>query len=168
MTMKHMNLHLNFVIIVVCVNHKIRMYRHRSKFVRGEYEEYVRGRLLEHFVQPNVLKRYGRLQQVDNDACEINVAHNHYVELTKQLKFLQVYCRFAIGGWRFLQMANRPNNRKQNCTATNQIDQNKYVGPGSSFDVTLFTFLDDDFGSVGQNLYKKKPYNFPLNIGILR
>lgn len=56
------HLHLAVIIIIVCVYHEVGMNRHRAKFVRCEYEEYVGGHLFKHFVEPNVLKSNGRSQ----------------------------------------------------------------------------------------------------------
>lgn len=103
------NLHFNLLVIVVSVHHEVWVDRYRSKFVCREDEKYVGGCLFEHFVQPNVLEWHRCLQQVNYDAREVDVAHNHYVELTKQSKFLQICCGLAIGGRSLLQVMNGPN-----------------------------------------------------------
>lgn len=49
-------------------------------------------------------------------------------------------------------MSNGPNDRKQNTTATQQINQNDHVTPGQIFPIALLALLQNNASNVGQNL----------------
>lgn len=80
----------------------------RSEFVTGQHKEHIRCHFLEHLIDPAILKGSGNPQQIHNYSSYINVANNHYVELTEEFELAQIGGRFAIGGGGFLQMADGP------------------------------------------------------------
>lgn len=80
----------------------------RSEFIRSQCIKQISGSFFEHFIKPHVLEWHGCPQQEHDNACKVYVAHDHYVELTKQLQFSQAWSRFSIGGWWVLKMSYWP------------------------------------------------------------
>lgn len=98
------------------------MIRNGSELVGGQNVENVRGGFFEHLVHPDVLERDRRPQQIDDDAGEVDVAHDHDVELAEQLQLLQIHGSLSVGGGGLLQMSDRPDDGEQNGAAADQID----------------------------------------------
>lgn len=142
-------LHFDLRVIVVRIHCKVWMWWGWPKFITGQYKEHIGGHLLEHFVQPAVLKRNSNLQQIDDDSREINIAHDHNIKLTEQFQLSQINGGLAIGCRCFLQMPYRPNYREQNCTAAQQIDENENVSPCPVLFVALFALSDYYLCNIG-------------------
>ena len=62
----------------------------------GHDKEYQGGELLEHGVEPLILKGNRDPEQVDDDPREVDVADHHDVEVTEQLQLLQAHGRLAV------------------------------------------------------------------------
>ena len=92
-------------------------------------EEHERGHLLEHLVQPLVLERHRDLEQVNDDASEVDVAHHHDVEVPEQLELLQGDGGLAVGLRGLLQVLDGPDHGQEDGAAAQQVDQDEDVLP---------------------------------------
>ena len=94
----------HFFIIVLCCHRKVWIIGSWPEFVSGHHKEDQGGHLLEHGVQPLVLRgmhvrmitrnyvayleRNSDPEEVHNDPCEVHVAHHHHIEVPEQLQLL--------------------------------------------------------------------------------
>ena len=70
-------------VVIVGGDAKVRVVGRGPELVAGHDEEDKGGHLLEHLVQPLVLEGNRDLEQVDNDAGEIDVANDHDVKVSE-------------------------------------------------------------------------------------
>lgn len=126
--------------------------RGRPELVPGQHEENVRRHLMEHLVQPAVLKRHRDAQQEHDDPREVDVAHDHDVEVAEQLELAQVDGGLAVDGARLLQVPDGPHDREQDAAAAQQVDEDEHVLPGAVLAGPFLALEQDDLRHVGEHL----------------
>ena len=82
---------------------------------------------------------------------------NQNVELAKDLELCEIHRSFAVRLRSLLQMTNRPDDRKQDDTTTDEIEHEEEGLPLRVVDVTLLRLAYDDKRHVREDLQQPRP-----------
>lgn len=120
---------------------------------------------MKHLIQPAVLKRHRDAQQKHNDPRKVDVAHDHDVEVAKQLELAQVDGSLAVDGARLLQVPDGPHDREQDAAAAQQVDKDEDVLPGAVLAGSFLALEQDDLCHVGEDLERDDGHEEALVLG---
>merc|ERR1719239_1148953 len=119
----------NLLHVIVHRHCKVGVVAGRSELIASHDKEDKSSNLFKHRVQPFILEGHSDFEQVHNDPCEVDIADDHDVEVPEQLQLFQAHSSLPISRRSILQVPDRPDNRKQDCSTANQVDQNEHLFP---------------------------------------
>ena len=143
------------VVDLVLAELEIGVVLRRLELVGGHREKSERDKLGAYLVEPFVAEGQYLLKQKADDAREVNVAYDHDVEVLEYLELLEVGGRFAVDLRRHLQVLDGPHDRKEDGTATQQVDEKEQLTPREVHGVAFLFLLQKDVANGGQHLSKR-------------